>query len=62
MADGLRERSVVLGGAAYSYRQTAARYSQCDEGLIIHNPIGEIGMQEFLEAQQRFVREEMRAV
>ncbi|MGN6387875.1 MAG: YgiT-type zinc finger protein [Burkholderiaceae bacterium] len=62
LADGVRERSIALGGATYSYQQTASWCGHCDEGLIIHNPIREIGMEEFLEAQRRFAREEMKAL
>lgn len=53
LADGTRERSVSIAGAAYTYTQTASWCSHCDEGLIIHNPIKEIGIEEFLEAQRQ---------
>lgn len=59
LSDGVRERTVMIADVPYSYTQTASWCDTCEEGLTIYNPIREIGMEEFLEAQRRFLTQDL---
>lgn len=59
LADGVGHRTKLLSGVLHNYRQIAAWCGHCKEGIVIADPIEEVGMQDFLEAKRQFEQENL---
>ena len=60
LTDGVRERSAPTpDGKTVTFKQIAAWCSHCEEGLVIHSPIREVDMAEFLRAKSLFEAEQL---
>ena len=59
LADGVWKRTKVIAGTAHKYRQVAAWCNKCGEGIVINDPIEEVGFDDFLEAKRLFEQDDL---
>lgn len=59
LSDGVRKRTKVIAGTAHTYRQVAAWCNHCGEGIVISDPIEEVGFEDFLEAKRVFEQDDV---
>jgi hypothetical protein len=52
LSDGVRYGTKEIAGVEYKYKQVASWCDTCGDGVIINNPIKEVPLEEFLEAQR----------